>query len=62
MNGAVKLLWDIFSQCDNVVKARRPDIIVVSKKEKKCIIMDIAIHGDSRIHVRNMKKSKIIRI
>ena len=34
-NGEVKPLWDMNSQCDNVVKARRPDIIVVSKKDKK---------------------------
>ena len=38
-NGEVKLLWDMNIQCDNVVEARRPDVIVVSKKEKKCIIV-----------------------
>ena len=43
-------------QCDNVVEARRPDVIVVSKKEKKCIIVDIAIPGDSRIHKMEFKK------
>ena len=34
-NGEVKLLWDMNIQCNNVVEARRPDIIVVSKKENK---------------------------
>lgn len=61
-NGEVKPLWDMNSQCDNVVKARRPDIIVVSKKDKKCIIVDIAIPGDSRIHEKEFEKSKNIRI
>ena len=55
-NGEVKPLWDMNSQCDNVVKARRPDIIVVSKKDKKCIIVDIAIPGDSRIHEKEFEK------
>ena len=39
-----------------VVKARRPDIIVVSEKEKKCLIVDIAIPGGSRYMKRNLKK------
>ena len=34
-NGEVKLLWGMNIQCDNVVEARRPDVIVVRKKEKK---------------------------
>ena len=36
----VKLLWDMNIHCDNLVEARRPDIIVVSRKDKKCIIVD----------------------
>ena len=44
-------------QCDNIVEARRPEIIVVSKKENKCmiIIMDIAIPGDSRVHEKELE-------
>ena len=34
-NGEVKLLWDMNIQCNNVFEARRPDNIVVSKKENK---------------------------
>ena len=40
-NGEVKLPWDMNIQCDNVVEARRHDIIVVSKKVKKCGIVEI---------------------
>ena len=43
-------------QCDNVVEERNPDIIVVSKKETKCIIVDIAIPGDSRVHEKEFQK------
>ena len=28
-NEEVKMLWDIHVQCDNMIKARRPDIIVI---------------------------------
>ena len=45
-NNEVKLFWDMNIQCDNVVEARMPDSIVVSKKENKCIIVDITIPGD----------------
>ena len=37
-NDEVKLLWDMNIQYCNVVEARRPDIIEVSKKENKCIL------------------------
>ena len=37
-NEEVKFLWDIFVQCDNVIEARRPDIIVIDKKQRKGII------------------------
>ena len=32
-NEEVKVLWDISVQCDNVIEARRPDIILIEKKE-----------------------------
>ena len=34
-NDEVKLLWDMTIQLDNVIKARRPEIIVVNKTENK---------------------------
>ena len=34
-NDEVKLLWDMTIQLDNVIKARRPEIIVVNKKQNK---------------------------
>ena len=32
-NKEIKVLWDIKFQCDNVIEARRPDIILIDKKE-----------------------------
>jgi len=36
-------LWDMTIQCDHVIEARRPDIVVVVEKEtNKAIKVDIA--------------------
>ena len=32
-----KLIWDINIQCDDVMQARRPDLILVDKKVKSCV-------------------------
>ena len=45
----VKLIWDINMECDNVIEARRPDLILVDKKEKLCVIIDVAISSNCRI-------------
>ena len=47
-NDEVKLLWDVNIQCDHLIEARRPVIVVVSKGERKCSIIDIAVPGGSR--------------
>ena len=49
-NEEIKVLWDdINVQCDNVIEARRPDIIVIDKKERKGILIDIAVSADVRV-------------
>ena len=52
----VKLLWDMNIQCDNVIEARRPDLVLVDKKKKSCVIIDIAVPGDCRIREKEMEK------
>ena len=52
----VKLIWDINIQCDNVMEARRPDLILVDKKAKSCVIIDVAIPGDCRIREKEIAK------
>ena len=54
----VKILWDfnIRIQCDHVIECRRPDIVVVLKKEKECKIIDIAVPGDCRIGIKETEK------
>ena len=57
-NDEVKLLWDMNIQCDHVIKARRPDIVVVNKQARTCAIVDIAAPGDKRIGEKENKKVK----
>ena len=60
-NEEVKVLWDISVKCDNVVEARRPDIILIDKKEQKGII--IAVPADVRVgeKVRKWKSTRTYR-
>ena len=52
----VKLIWNINIQCDNVMEARRPDLILVEKKAKSCVIIDVAVPGDCRIREKAIEK------
>ena len=40
---------DFSIQTNHVIEARRPDLVVVDKKERSCKIIDFAVPGDSRI-------------
>ena len=53
----IKVLWDINIQCDNLIQARRPDLIVIDKKEQKGIIIDIAVPADVRVE----EKEKVVK-
>ena len=48
-NEEIKVLCDINIQCDNLIETRRPDLIVIDKKEQKGIIIDIAVPADVRV-------------
>ena len=55
-NESHKLLWDFNIQTDNLIPARRPDLIIINKKKKRiCKIVDFAVPADHRI---NLKKSE----
>ena len=52
----IKILWDVCIQCDHVIEARRPDIVIINKDDKTCLIVDIAIPGDSRLNEKEGEK------
>ena len=55
-NEEIKVLWNINIQCDNLIEARRPDLIVIDKKEQKGIIVDIAVPADIRVKEKEKEK------
>ena len=42
----VKILWDFSVKIEKKIQAKRPDIMLVDKKEIKCYIKDVAVSGD----------------
>ena len=57
-NECVKLLWNVNIQCDNVIEARRSHIVMIDKKKISCIIIDIAVPTDGRVHEKEKEKAE----
>ena len=55
-NENYKLLRDFTIQCNRMVEARRPDIILVDKKKKKIKILDVAVPGVGRVKDKELEK------
>ena len=49
-------MWDFSIQTNHVIEARRPDLVVVDKKERSCKIIDFAVPEDSRIEEKEKDK------
>ena len=43
-------------QCDHIIEARRPVIVVVEKESNKAIIVDIASPWDHRVYEKESEK------
>ena len=50
-------MWDFSIQTNHVVKARRPDLVVVDK-ERSCKIIDSAVPGDNRIEEKEKDETE----
>ena len=55
-NENFKILWDVNIQCDRIIEARRPDILVLNKTERTAQLIDIAVPGDSRVKEKEGEK------
>ena len=51
-----KVLWDFNIQCDHVIEARRPDIMVVGKEDRVLEIIDVAVPADCRVNGKESEK------
>ena len=57
----VTVLWNQAVQTDKEVTANWPDIIIKNKKEKPCILKDVAIPADRNIVQKEMEKEAKIQ-
>ena len=55
-NENFKLLWDFTIQCDRFIEARRPDVVLIDKKNKEVKIIDVAVPGDSGVTEKELEK------
>ncbi|XP_069971818.1 uncharacterized protein [Penaeus vannamei] len=51
-----KILWDLPIQTDKTLEHNRPDITVIEKKSKKCLLIDPACPFDTRIERKEEEK------
>jgi uncharacterized protein YcsI (UPF0317 family) len=45
----VRVFWNQGVHTDRKVTANKPDIVIKNKKEKTCILIDVAIPGDRNV-------------
>ena len=57
-NENFKISWDFTIQCDHIIEARRPNIVVVDKVKNKTMIIDMAIPGETRECNKEREKSR----
>ena len=55
-NERCKLLWEFTIQTDKLLEHRRPDIVVIDKEKKECILIDLAVPGDQNITAKELEK------
>ena len=57
-NETHKLRWDFEIQTDHLILARRPDLIIINKKERTYRILDFAVPADNRVKLKERKINK----
>ena len=55
-NDEVKLLWDFSIQTEKRIEHNKPDIVVLDKKKKLCLVIDVACPFDTRIKRKGQEK------
>ena len=56
-NDTQKPLWKFDIQTDHLISARRPDLIIINKKERTCKIVDFAVPADHRLKLKECEKN-----
>ena len=55
-NENFKILWDFSIQTDKEIRANRPDIIFVDKREQTVLFIDVTIPNDHNIIEKGLEK------
>ncbi len=55
-NDTHKLLWDFDINTDQLILARRPDLIIIHKKKRTCKTVDFAVPADLGIKLKKCEK------
>ena len=55
-NDSHKLLWDFNIETDHLIPARRPDLIIISKKKTICKIVEFLVPANHRINLKESEK------
>ena len=55
-NEDYKLLWDFSVRTDHEIGARRPDLVIIDKRDKSCQIIDVAIPEDNGVREKEDEK------
>ena len=55
-NEEFTIIWDIQFHMDRAIKANKSDLIIKSKKEKFCTLIDMAVPSDRNTSVKVAKK------
>ena len=51
-----KFLWYFEIQLDHLILVRRPDLVIVNKKQRTCQIVDFAVPADHKAKMEEGKK------
>ena len=55
-NAGTKILWDFYIQTDKVLEHYKPDIVILDKDRRECVILDVACPFDTRVKEKQLEK------
>ena len=55
-NDDYKILWDFLIQTDNPIEACKPDLVLLDKRKKEALLIDVAVPKDRLVSDREVEK------
>ena len=54
--GDVTILWDLPIITDRTIMANKPDVVVLSHRDKKCLLIEVSIPEDRNVLMKEIEK------